>query len=338
MRGSSLTSDRSMKAGYPQSLFMRTKSIRRERIEGLEQVTGASMTGGSMTERDYASNHSKLLEGRHNSYLQAKNQKRVTSEVDFTAKIDPYLDQIEQIFRQYTMNDQHTMGLGGFLKFLKDLNLIKPAAQQAFDDSDVFEDFQQPATANVNATPYRNQPVINSDGIFEIDVSRLSKIKLHKAELLFTQHAINSSSKPLNMNRKASIKHFSCPEIEKNEFGNKSKQRLTFDQFIACLRQLAPMIMEKQALSDQITLRGGTRSFYQDELFYMFIKQYLCVLDQDYRIEKVANGVFQTTLNLDRQQMLMDSRLHPFLDLLRSELVDYIKKFCSDSSQVLTFP
>ena len=50
--------------------------------------------------------------------------------------------------------------------------------------------------------------------------------------------------------------------------------------------------MEKQAKTDQMNLRGGMRSFYEDELFYMFIKQYLCILDQDYRIEKVANGVF----------------------------------------------
>ena len=82
----------------------------------------------------------------------------------------------------------------------------------------------------------KSRPTINSEGIFEIDVSRLSKIRLHKAELLFTQHAINTANKPLNINRKGSIRLFSCPEIEKNEFGNKSKQRLTFDQFIACLR------------------------------------------------------------------------------------------------------
>ena len=89
-----------------------------------------------------------------------------------------------------------------------------------------------------------------------------------------------------------SIKQFSSPEIEKNAFGNKSKQRLTFDQFIACLRELAPIIMEKKAIVDQITQRGKTRPFYQDELFYKFIKQYLCILEQDYRIEMVANGVF----------------------------------------------
>ena len=34
------------------------------------------------------------------------------------------------------------MGLGGFLKFLKDLNLIKPKKQPINDDSDIFEDFQ----------------------------------------------------------------------------------------------------------------------------------------------------------------------------------------------------
>ena len=142
------------------------------------------------------------------------------------------------------------MGLGGFLKFLKDLNLINPKKKPVNDDSDIFEDFQQKDYLKVNAIPSRNQPIINPDGIFEIDVSRLSKIRIHKAELLFTQYAINSSDKPLNIGRKASIKLFSCPEIEKNEFGNKSKQRLTFDQFIACLRQLAPIIMEKQAIND----------------------------------------------------------------------------------------
>ena len=35
------------------------------------------------------------------------------------------MERIEQVYRHYTVNDQHTLGLTGFLKFLKDLNLIK---------------------------------------------------------------------------------------------------------------------------------------------------------------------------------------------------------------------
>ena len=35
--------------------------------------------------------------------------------------------------------------------------------------------------------------------------------------------------------------------------------------------------------------------------------------------------------------MLMDQQLHPFIELLSTELVDFVKKFCSDSSKVLTF-
>lgn len=69
MRGLSLTSDRSLKSGHTAAFIMRTKSIRRERIEGLEHMTGASQTGGSMTDRDFASNKSKTHDGR-NSYIQ----------------------------------------------------------------------------------------------------------------------------------------------------------------------------------------------------------------------------------------------------------------------------
>ena len=50
--------------------------------------------------------------------------------------------------------------------------------------------------------------------------------------------------------------------------------------------------MLKQAIMDQINQIGKTRPFLQDELFYKFIKQYLCFLEEDYRIEQVANGVF----------------------------------------------
>ena len=64
--------------------------------------------------------------------------------------------------------------------------------------------------------------------IYEIDVSGLSKIQLHKAELLFTAFALNSS-KPFHASKRMSVKQFSSPEIEKNAFGNRSKQRLTFD-------------------------------------------------------------------------------------------------------------
>ena len=38
------------------------------------------------------------------------------------------------------MNDQHTMGLSGFLKFLKDLNLIKPNREPSFDTEKQLED------------------------------------------------------------------------------------------------------------------------------------------------------------------------------------------------------
>ena len=97
------------------------------------------------------------------------------------------------------------------------------------------------------------------------------------------------------------------------------------------------MIMQKQAYIDQITHRGKTRPFYPDELFYKFIKQFLCILDESYRIEQVTNGIFQTTLNLDKQQSVSDALLHPMIDLLKTELTDYVKQFCSDASDVLTF-
>ena len=72
-------------------------------------------------------------------------------------------------------------------------------------------------------------------------------------------------------------------------------------------------------------------------MFYKFIKQFLCILDESYRIEQVTNGIFQTTLNLDKQQSVSDALLHPLIDLLKTELTDYVKLFCSDASGVLTF-
>ena len=40
------------------------------RPDDLEHITGNSNTGGSMTEREYASNQSKVIDSRHNSYIQ----------------------------------------------------------------------------------------------------------------------------------------------------------------------------------------------------------------------------------------------------------------------------
>ena len=44
--------------------------------------------------------------------------------INFTKESSAYLERIEQVFRHYTINDQHTLGLTGFLKFLTDLNLL----------------------------------------------------------------------------------------------------------------------------------------------------------------------------------------------------------------------
>lgn len=46
-------------------------------------------------------------------------------ETNYTKESQQYIKQIKQVFRQYTTNDLHTLGLNGFLKFLKDVNLLK---------------------------------------------------------------------------------------------------------------------------------------------------------------------------------------------------------------------
>ena len=45
--------------------------------------------------------------------------------VTFTSTRKAYMERIQQVYRHYTVNDQNTLGMNGFLKFLKDLNLLK---------------------------------------------------------------------------------------------------------------------------------------------------------------------------------------------------------------------
>ena len=45
--------------------------------------------------------------------------------IDYRLESSAYMERIEQVYRHYTVNDQHTLGLTGFLKLLKDLNLLK---------------------------------------------------------------------------------------------------------------------------------------------------------------------------------------------------------------------
>ena len=70
------------------------------------------------------------------------------------------------------------MGLSGFLKFLKDLNLMKPN-QVRSSDSETLEASQ--ATNSMTQT------------IYDVDISGLSKIELHRAELLFTSFSQSES-------------------------------------------------------------------------------------------------------------------------------------------------
>ena len=52
--------------------------------------------------------------------------------VDFTVEIERYTERIEQIYRHYTSNDLNTLGMNGFLRFLKDLNLLKPPKNKSY--------------------------------------------------------------------------------------------------------------------------------------------------------------------------------------------------------------
>ena len=36
-----------------------------------------------------------------------------------------YMERMQQVYRHYTVNDLNTLGMGGYLKMLKDLNLLK---------------------------------------------------------------------------------------------------------------------------------------------------------------------------------------------------------------------
>ena len=43
------------------------------------------------------------------------------------------MDRIAQVYRHYTVNDQNTLGMNGFLRFLKDLDLMKRRSRDAED-------------------------------------------------------------------------------------------------------------------------------------------------------------------------------------------------------------
>ena len=49
------------------------------------------------------------------------------------------MERIQEVYRHYTVNDQNTLGMGGFLKFLKDLNLLKDRLAVAKQQQDLKE-------------------------------------------------------------------------------------------------------------------------------------------------------------------------------------------------------
>ena len=55
------------------------------------------------------------------------------------------------------------------------------------------------------------------------------------------------------------------------ERNNNSRQRLGFEQFIACLRTIASLVMKHRAQEEQLEVHGETREFKLDELFFKFI-------------------------------------------------------------------
>ncbi len=76
------------------------------------------------------------------------------------------------------------MGLSGFLKFLKDLNLIKPNLDPSFDTEQRLDPQYNLQVGSQQGSARKKQDPFDPN-ILEIDISGLSKIKLHKAELLF---------------------------------------------------------------------------------------------------------------------------------------------------------
>ena len=49
--------------------------------------------------------------------------------IDFTVEIETYMERIGQVYHHYTVNDHNTLGMNGFLRLLKDLNLLKNFGQ-----------------------------------------------------------------------------------------------------------------------------------------------------------------------------------------------------------------
>jgi hypothetical protein len=92
---------------------------------------------------------------------------------------------------------------------------------------------------------------------------------------------------------------------------------------------------------------GKTVEFKPDELFFKFIKEYLCWFEKDYgkdyKLVSVSGGVFQTALLTKMDELKTPpasgpTLLHPAIDLLRKELTPFIQsEFTTDGLHVLTF-
>lgn len=105
--------------------------------------------------------------------------------------------------------------------------------------------------------------------------------------------------------------------------------------------------MFQRAKLEQIKMTGKTTDFKPDELFYKFIREYLCWFEKDYgkeyKLVSVNNGIFQTALLTEEDELKTPpssgpNNLHPAIDLLRRELTPFIQsEFTSDGLHVLTF-
>ena len=122
--------------------------------------------------------------------------------VDFTQSSNAYMERIEQVYRHYTVNDQHTLGLNGFLKFLKDLNLLKKSQKQKkqqVQNSDLFLNasfgsslLMQSLQSKRNNQQQQYADDSTSDDCVYIDPKGMGKISKAKAVILFTTNATSS--------------------------------------------------------------------------------------------------------------------------------------------------
>ena len=118
-------------------------------------------------------------------------------DIDYTKESAAYTKRIKQVYRHYTVNDCHTLGLNGFLKFLRDLNLLKksiPETRHHFETSSTnpFETTQSSHNYHREIEPKSIKTLENDseddDGCIYIDRKNLGldQISQPKASLLFT--------------------------------------------------------------------------------------------------------------------------------------------------------